>query len=175
MWQRVNDAASGRDYFWNPATGVTAWELPDEATTATAVPAPDDGLSNAELETLFMDYILTPEAKFDYPSPSAAFMDLVETHRVAIYERADNFYTFLNAAIDATPDGGPPIERSAGAGSLPVEATRRQQSAAAAGIAMMADDNMRWNTDVVLTKRQALDSVRARLSNPGLRDANPAF
>jgi hypothetical protein len=102
-------------------------------------------------------------------------MELVEANRAAIYDRADSFYEYLNAAIDTTPDGGPPIERSTGAAALPVEAARRQQSAAAAGIAMMDDNNMRWNLEVVLTKRQALDSVRARLSNPGLRDANPAF
>ncbi len=100
--------------------------------------------------------------------------DLVETHRVAIYERADNFFGFLNAVIDVTPEGGAPVTRSAGAPALVAEAVRRQSSAAA-GIAMFADDNMRWNTEVVLTRRAALESVRARLSNPGLRDANPAF
>lgn len=81
----------------------------------------------------------------------------------------------LNAIIDATPAGGPPIQRSAGAAPLVEQAASRRQSAAVAGIAMFSDENMRWNTDVVLTRKEALESVRARLSNPGLRDANPAF
>ena len=99
----------------------------------------------------------------------------MESHRAAIYERADNYFEFLNRSIDATPAGGPPVNRSAGAPPLPVE-TERTQSAAAAGIAMFDDENMRWNTGVlVMTRKEALESIRARLSNPGLRDANPAF
>jgi hypothetical protein len=70
-WQRVRDAQTERDYFWNTETNETAWELPAQAA---AEPAACEGLSNEELDTLFVDYILTPAAKFDYPSPSAAFM-----------------------------------------------------------------------------------------------------
>ncbi len=98
----------------------------------------------------------------------------MEAHRGAIYLRADSFFGFLNDAIDATPEGGPPIARSAGAAELPAEVARTQ-SAAAAGIAMFNDENMRWNTGVAFTRREALESVRARLSSPALRDADPAF
>ena len=98
----------------------------------------------------------------------------MEAHRGAIYERSDNFYEFMNHLCETTPAGGPPVERSAGAPALAAE-KERTQSAAAAGIAMFDDSNMRWNTEVVLTRLEALESVRARLSNPGLRDANPAF
>jgi hypothetical protein len=194
-WQRLHDGASGRDYFWNTETQQTAWELPAGAGVGDDTEAPA-GPSNAQLCVLFLDYILTPQALFDYPSPSAEFMvrcpralhndaaceqacvvsqELVEANRGAIYERQDNFYAYLSDEIDATPAGGPPVTRSADAVALPVEATRRVQSAAAAGIAMFADDNMRWNKQAVLTRREALESVRARLSSPALRDANPAF
>ena len=106
--------------------------------------------------------------------PYATAQELVEAHRSAIYERRNNLYEHLNSLIEQTPAGGAPITRSADAPALAVEAARTQ-SAAAAGIAMFDDSNMRWNTDVVLTRREALESIRARLSNPGLRDANPAF
>lgn len=99
----------------------------------------------------------------------------MESHRAAIFERRDNYFEFLNRSIDAAPAGGPPVSRSAGAAPLPVE-LEHTQSAAAAGIAMFDDNNMRWNTGVlVMTRKEALESIRARLSNPGLRDANPAF
>lgn len=94
---------------------------------------------------------------------------------MAIYERADSYFEFLNRSIDATPAGGPLVSRSADAPPLPVE-LERTQSAAAADIAMFDDDNMRWNTGVLeMTRKEALESIRARLSNPGLRNANPAF
>ena len=174
-WQCVRDPQTERDYWWNTATNETAWEKPAEAAPQPLSAEADAGLSNEALDTLFIDYILTPQAKFDYPSPSAAFMELVEEHRAAIYERADSYFEFLNRSIDATADGGPPVSRSAGAPPLPVEA-ERTQSAAAAGIAMFDDENMRWNTGVlVMTRKAALESIRARLSNPALRDANPAF
>ena len=35
---------------------------------------------------------------------------------------------------------------------------------------MFDDNNMRWNDIVVLTRREAVESIRARLSNPELRD-----
>ena len=76
------DAASGRDYFWDAASGETAWELPgaapgaavDVVPAASATDADAAGLSNEALLVLFTDYILTPKARFDYPSPSSEFM-----------------------------------------------------------------------------------------------------
>jgi hypothetical protein len=67
-WQRVHDAVSGKDYFWDTVTGQTAWELPGnaaaDAPAAVAAAAPQPaaaaGLTNEALETLFLDYILTP-------------------------------------------------------------------------------------------------------------------
>ena len=70
-WQRVRDAQTEREYYWNTETNETAWDLPAQAPPE---PAAAEGLSNEELDTLFVDYIQTPAAKFDYPSPSAAFM-----------------------------------------------------------------------------------------------------
>jgi hypothetical protein len=64
----VRDAETQRDYYWHTVTNQTAWELPAEAATV------EPGLTNEALDTLFVDYILTPQAKFDYPAPSAAFM-----------------------------------------------------------------------------------------------------
>ena len=69
-WERVTDASSGRDYYWNKSTGETSWEVPDSAADG-----PDTAhASNEELLELFLEYILTPAAKFDYPMPSADFM-----------------------------------------------------------------------------------------------------
>lgn len=70
----MHDAASGKFYFWNTETQATAWELPAEQAeaapaaapaTAAAVALDDAALSNDDLVQLFVDYILTPQAKFD--------------------------------------------------------------------------------------------------------------
>jgi hypothetical protein len=70
-WERVTDASSGRDYYWNKSTGETSWEMPDSAPGA---PGTATHASNEALLELFLEYILTPAAKFDYPMPGAAFM-----------------------------------------------------------------------------------------------------
>lgn len=75
--------------------------------------------------------------------------------------------------MEATAPGGPPITRSAAAAPLQAEAAR-VQSYAAAAVPMFNEEGMRWNSTVQLTRREALESLRARLSNPGLRDADPS-
>lgn len=86
----------------------------------------------------------------------------MEAHRHAIYKREDCFYNYLTAEIERTPPGGEPLRSTA--------AEARTQTSGAASVAMFDDNNMRWNDIVVLTRREAVESVRARLSNPELRD-----
>lgn len=60
------------------------------AVASTSAPTPAAGSSgtgarksNAQLLFEFFEYLLSPSAKFDYPSPSSAFIDLVEANRRA--------------------------------------------------------------------------------------------
>jgi hypothetical protein len=170
VWREACDV-DGKAYWWHSETRETSWTAPSEAEDSAV-----STTSNEALEVLFTDYLLTPAAKFDYPSPSTPFLDLVEAHRHAIYERHSPppFYEHVCRAAEETPAGGPPISRSEGSAELPFE-EERKQSASAAAIPMFSDEGMRWNKSVSLTRKQALESIRARLSNPGLRDANPAF
>lgn len=166
-WVEVADER-GQRYFWNQGTGETAWERP-------AVES-----SNQELEALFTACacsfaccwprsraadLFTPDARFDYPFASKAFTELVDEHRHAVYDRPACFYEHLSLRIDALPPGGALLDAPA----APVQ-QRRAQSTAVAGVAMFDEDNLRWNTTVRLTQREALESIRARLANPDLRD-----
>jgi len=119
---------------------------------------------------LFTDYILTPAARFDYPSPSAAFLALVERHRPAVYEAQRSFFDYLSDTLEHLPAGGPLVTRSAAAPALEAEPERQQQSESVASIPMFSDKGMRWNAVTRLTRREALESIRARLSNPELKD-----
>ena len=75
---QVVDPASNKAYWWDTDTNETRWEAPPDA----AAPAPPPpGLGNEALLEVFLAYLLSPAAKFDYPAPSGAFMDLVEAHR----------------------------------------------------------------------------------------------
>jgi hypothetical protein len=109
--------------------------------------------------------LFSPDARFDYPFASKAFVELVEAHRYAVYDRPGCFYEHLSLRIDAIPAGGALLEAPA----APAQ-SRRVQSSAVSGVAMFDDDNLRWNTTVRLTQREALESIRARLANPDLRD-----
>ena len=173
-WQEARDVASGQTYYWHPETRETRWAAPPPAPSASA-DAPPSGESNEALLVLFLDYILTPQEKFDYPAPSAPFLELVEQHREALYERPDCFYLYVCQLAETEPAGGAAIARSAGAALLEAPAPVRAQSAGASAISMFNEEGMRWNTVVSLTRKEALESIRARLSNPALRDANPAF
>jgi WW domain len=177
-WQEARDAASGQTYYWHSETRETRWHAPHPAPSASPSASPGaqpSGESNEALLQLFLDYILTPQAKFDYPAPSAPFLELVEQHREALYERPDCFYLYVCQLAETEPAGGPAIARSAGAAPLEAPAPMRAQSAGASAISMFNEEGMRWNTVVSLTRKEALESIRARLSNPALRDANPAF
>ena len=131
-----------------------------------------------------MRYLLSPEAMFDYPSPSAAFLELVEAHRYAIYERTPEqpFYLHLSDEIDAC-DGSEPLSgewlaaaaTAAATAAAAAAAADEAQSDAVRDIAIMDRRQLNWNTsNAPLTRRQALESLRARLANPVVRDANPA-
>lgn len=165
-WTRVVDEATQQAYWWNTTTNETTWSVPEEAAALRET-------SNDELLLLFFDYLFSPAAKYDYPSPSTSFLDLVEAHREKIYSGCEPFYAWLHDLTEATPPGGQIISPSDG--SVPVAEPEREQSTASADIAMFSETNLRWNKSVKLTRREALESIRSRLSNPALRDADPAF
>ena len=101
-WTRVTDASSGRDYFWNKSTGETAWEVPVSAPNAAATAG---HASNEALLELFLEYILTPAAKFDYPMPSASFM--VRLTRLRLQPLcSDTCYRSRSRSRSPGPGGG---------------------------------------------------------------------
>ena len=170
-WREARDA-NGTPYYWHAETLETRWEAPPTNLDA----LPPHGESNEALLTLFVDYVQTPAARFDYPAPSAPFLELVEKHRHALYERPDCFYQHVCLLAETEPAGGPAIARSAGAAPLDAPAPARVQDAGASAISMFNEEGLRWNSGAVsLTRKEALESIRARLSNPALRDADPAF
>lgn len=66
-------------------------QAPAAAGPSAAAPSPAAAArkSNEELCAIFFDYLLTPNAKFDYPSPTSAFIDLVEDNRCSVLFVAD--------------------------------------------------------------------------------------
>ncbi|XP_036429039.1 rho GTPase-activating protein 12 isoform X2 [Colossoma macropomum] len=100
-WERVLDETSGRHYYFNPVSGESSWDLPDELRDSGPPPLPEEDYPAEEVAPLSPDQ----EDAASFPFPLMSEYSLAHVKKPAIPRACLDRSTPAGWTLNIDPDG----------------------------------------------------------------------